>query len=151
MDERPWDPPQYEPKSGMTIPRYARGSSDNITERIPNRSIPTVFQKSAPLSAFFRSKDTTPTGRSILCFSTGFNFSALPKKESFFFYLSHTVISPVLPRFRTCRTAAQTTVEIREEQINISDAPPRMRLHPAASPLPQYLSPGQSHDPAYHT
>ena len=23
MDERPWDPPQYEPKSGMTIPRYA--------------------------------------------------------------------------------------------------------------------------------
>ena len=28
MDERPWDPPQYEPKSGMTIPRYANNWED---------------------------------------------------------------------------------------------------------------------------
>ena len=151
MDERPWDPPQYEPKSGMTIPRYARGSSDNITERIPNRSIPTVFQKSAPLSAFSAQRTQRPPAGASCASAQVFNFSALTQKRIIVFYLSHTVISPVLPRFRTCRTAAQTTVEIREEQINISDAPPRMRLHPAASPLPQYLSPGQSHDPAYHT
>jgi hypothetical protein len=28
VDERPWDPPRYEHKSGMIIPRYANTGAD---------------------------------------------------------------------------------------------------------------------------